>query len=298
MSALSSAVFFAENSGLTEQALSCIVSETGREAPVFYAEIKVACCVRKGVFFSVLKRKTASLAAIVLAACVLAAAMVVVYQVVLRLLPASTSAAWQSALERLTENPEQIKEFLQRKGSQAPWLFVGAQVLQVIFAPIPGQAVALAGGFVFGFWKGLALTLLGLFAGSAAAMGLSRWLGVRFVRRFVASALMDRFYSLVERGGYTTFFMIFLLPALPDDAVCFLAGLTRLKLLPLSLVCLLGRAPGMAVLSLVGAGLTEGLTPGVKILFGVMMVLSVPLWLFWEMIEERISAFCLRRRAK
>ena len=30
-----------------------------------------------------------------------------------------------------------------------------------------------------------------------------------------------------------TFFMIFLLPALPDDAVCFLAGLTRLKLLPL-----------------------------------------------------------------
>ncbi|MBP5212686.1 MAG: TVP38/TMEM64 family protein, partial [Pyramidobacter sp.] len=166
---------------------------------------------------------------------------------------------------------------------------------QVVFAPIPGQAVALAGGFVFGFWKGWGLTTLGLALGSAIAMVLARAFGTAFVRRFVPRGVMERFDSLIEQGGYTTFFMIFLLPALPDDAVCFIAGLTKLKLLPLSLVCLLGRAPGMAVLSLVGAQLTAGVSPGVKLLFAALMIVSVPLWLFWEVIEEKLAAFALRK---
>ena len=90
----------------------------------------------------------------------------------------------------------------------------------------------------------------------------------------------------------------FLLPALPDDAVCFIAGMTKLRLLPLSLVCLLGRAPGMAVLSLLGSELTSGPTAGVKILFMALMVLSIPLWIFWEIIEEKIRALVMKPRRK
>ncbi|MBQ7732523.1 MAG: hypothetical protein IJT58_00705, partial [Synergistaceae bacterium] len=100
----------------------------------------------------------------------------------------------------------------------------------------------------------------------------------------------------ISDGGYMTFFMIFLLPALPDDAVCFLAGLTKLKILPLSLVCLLGRAPGMAVLSLTGAGFADGFTSSVQILFAVMMILSVILWLFWEIIEAWVYNFLKLKR--
>ncbi|MBQ6113302.1 MAG: hypothetical protein IJL10_03465, partial [Synergistaceae bacterium] len=97
--------------------------------------------------------------------------------------------------------------------------------------------------------------------------------------------------------GYVTFFMIFLLPALPDDAVCFLAGLTKLKILPLSLVCLLGRAPGMAVLSLTGAGFAAGVTVWVELLFFVMMILSVVIWLLWEIIEEKVYDFLKIKRS-
>lgn len=248
-------------------------------------------------FFVLMKRKVTSLATIVLAACALAAAMILVYKAVIWLLPAATAEAWRDLLERLAENPAEIKRLLRQKGAEAPWFFVGGQILQVILAPIPGQAVALAGGFVFGFWKGWGLTTLGLTIGSFLAMGLSRFLGVRFVRRFVSPALMERFDRLITNGGYNTFFMIFLLPVMPDDAVCFLAGLTKLKLLPLSLVCLVGRAPGMAVLSLVGAGLTTGLSLGVKCLFAAMMIISIPLWLFWELIEEKISRYCLKNKS-
>ena len=187
-------------------------------------------------FFALLKRKCSSLAFIVVTALAIAAAMCALYALALRLMPAETAANWQSWLAELFHDPQSVRAWLRAKGAASPWFFVGAQVLQVVFAPIPGQAVALAGGFVFGFWKGWALTTLGLAAGSLIAMLLARALGVQLVRRFVPQGVMKRFDSLIEEGGYTTFFMIFLLPVLPDDAVCFIAGLTKLKLLPLSAV--------------------------------------------------------------
>lgn len=250
----------------------------------------------KREFLATLRRKLCSLAAVVTAAFVVAAAMYALCAAAIRLLPARAVAEWRAPLAEVFRDPASVREWLQSRGRAAPWLFVAAQVAQVILAPVPGQAVAVAGGFVFGFLKGWALTTLGLLLGSLLAMGASRLLGKRFVRNFVPAPVMSRFDSLIEDGGYTTFFMIFLLPALPDDAVCFIAGLTKLRLLPLTLVCLAGRAPGMAVLSLVGSQLTSGLSTGVKLLFAALMAVSIPLWLFWETIEEKLTALALRKK--
>lgn len=186
---------------------------------------------------------------------------------------------------------------LRTLGEGSEWVFILVQVLQVVIAPIPGQAAAFAGGFIFGFWKGWFLTTLGLVIGSLIAMTLARLLGISLVRKIVPDSIIQRFDTVISEGGYMTFFMIFLLPALPDDAVCFLAGLTKLKLFPLSIVCLLGRAPGMAVLSLTGAGFADGLTLWVEILFAVMMIASVLLWLFWEVIEEWVYDFLKIKRS-
>ena len=200
---------------------------------------------------------------------------------------------WLAEISYYIDNPSELRKL----GEGSEWLFVAIQILQVVIAPIPGQAAAFAGGFIFGFWKGWGLTTLGLLIGSLIAMALARLLGLSLVRKVVPESIIQRFDSVVSDGGYMTFFMIFLLPALPDDAVCFLAGLTKLKLLPLSLVCLLGRAPGMAVLSLTGAGFADGLTVWVEVLFGVMMILSVLLWLFWEVIEAWVYDYLKIKRS-
>ena len=199
---------------------------------------------------------------------------------------------WLESLSYYAHNPSELRKL----GEGSEWLFVLIQVLQVVIAPIPGQAAAFAGGFIFGFWKGWGLTTLGLVLGSLIAMVLARLLGISLVRKIVPESIITRFDSVISEGGYMTFFMIFLLPALPDDAVCFLAGLTKLKLLPLSIVCLLGRAPGMLVLSLTGAGFADGFAWSVQVLFAVMMILSVILWLFWEIIEAWVYDFLKIRR--
>jgi uncharacterized membrane protein YdjX (TVP38/TMEM64 family) len=162
------------------------------------------------------------------------------------------------------------------------------QILQVLVAPIPGQLLGLLGGSMFGFWHGLLLSMIGLVIGSAIAMGSSRILGEAVVRRFVPAALLSRFDHLSNTNGLWSFFLIFLLPVFPDDAVCFMAGLTRLPLHRLLLVCVLGRLPGTATLTFVGSGVGNDMTQAYVVL-GTGIVLAFGVWLFSEELETLVS---------
>ena len=240
-------------------------------------------------FIDLLKRKFSSLIMIIIPAFVIMLILSAILWALKYVLPEGVI----ESISYYAHHPSELRTL----GEGSEWVFILVQVLQVVIAPIPGQAAAFAGGFIFGFWKGWFLTTLGLVIGSLIAMVLARLLGISLVRKIVPDSIIQRFDKVISDGGYMTFFMIFLLPALPDDAVCFLAGLTKLKLLPLSIVCLLGRAPGMAVLSLTGAGFADGLTLWVEILFAVMMIASVLLWLFWEVIEAWVYDFLKIKRS-
>lgn len=173
-------------------------------------------------------------------------------------------------------------------GRAAPYAFLGVQFLQVLFAPIPGQVMGLLGGYLFGFWQGLLLTMAGLGIGSLVAMLLGRILGERLVRRVVPSGILEKFDYLIAEGGLWNFFMLFLLPALPDDAICFIAGLTRWRIWHLLAVCVLGRLPGMAVLTFVGASV--GGDMGVaNYLLVIATIAAAALWLYSDEAEAFFS---------
>ena len=63
-------------------------------------------------------------------------------------------------------------------------------------------------------------------------------------------AKLDR---LVARRGALFFFLIFLLPFMPDDLTCFAIGLTDLPLGQMLVMIAIGRLPGLIVASWVGA---------------------------------------------
>lgn len=187
------------------------------------------------------------------------------------------------------KSKQTVKVFFDSFGEWNQIVFMGAQILQVFFAPIPGQLTGFLGGFLFGFWHGLFLTMLGLAIGSLLAIGLSRFLRDYLVQKFVPQAVLEKFDYLIGKGGLMTFFMIFLLPAFPDDAVCFIAGLTRIKIWQLVVVCVIGRLPGMAVLTFAGTAVDSDLQIA-QIILSIAMVISVLIWFF----EEEITAYVKR----
>lgn len=152
-------------------------------------------------------------------------------------------------------DPRKLKSFIISYGEYAPFVFVGVQALQVIFAPIPGEVTGFVGGLLFGTKKGLLLSTVGLTLGSLFAFFLSRLLGMRFVERVVKREYVEAFNKFITHKGLGLVFVLYLIPGFPKDTLCYLLGLSHIRTLDFIVINVLGRAPGTFMLSLQGNAL-------------------------------------------
>lgn len=88
------------------------------------------------------------------------------------------------------------------------------------------------------------------------------------MERFVKKEDLQKFDKLTKNAGPLVLFLIFLLTGFPDDAICYLAGLSSLRIRTLVLISIAGRFPGYLATSFLGAGIGGG---SVKIIVTVLI---------------------------
>ncbi len=174
----------------------------------------------------------------------------------------------------------------------APLVFILLQALQVIIAPIPGEVTGLLGGFVFGQGLGFFYSTVGLTAGSLFAFWVGRRLGAPLVRRMIPQRVWDRLGFIVEAEGTILCFIIYLIPGLPKDIVCYLFGVSPMPFWVFAVVSTLGRMPGTWVLSAQGAKVATGQYVELALLTALVAAAALPLYHYRHQILSRF-----RRRA-
>ena len=189
-------------------------------------------------------------------------------------------------LLNLFSNLPQLKQFVLSFGIFAPLILTALVILQVLFAPIPGQTTGLASGFLFGPVLGTVYSMIGLVIGSFIAFYLSRKFGRPFVERIVNKKTLRKLDNLSSERGIFGLFLIYLLPALPDDVICYIAGLTNIKIKNLMIISTIGRLPGFIVLNLVGAGFASQSSLFAIILFIIFMLVSLVLFIYKDKLER------------
>jgi uncharacterized membrane protein YdjX (TVP38/TMEM64 family) len=162
-------------------------------------------------------------------------------------------AAKYRALARFYSSKQDVRTFLRDFGPYTPLVFVLLQALQVVMAPIPGEATGFLGGFLFGTGLGFLYSTIGLTLGSMLAFGLGRWLGLPVVRRLVSQRVYRKFDFLARTGGELATLCCFLIPGFPKDILCFLLGVSPLPFGTFLVIALFGRMPGTWLLSVQGA---------------------------------------------
>ncbi|WP_424015640.1 TVP38/TMEM64 family protein [Halorubrum xinjiangense] len=151
-----------------------------------------------------------------------------------------------------------LRTWLDQFGIFAPIVFIGIQALQVVVAPIPGQVVALVAGYLFGSFWGTVYSLTGVLIGSAVAFSLSKRYGRSFVENVIHEDVIDRFDGFVDTVGIPGLFAFVIIPGLPDDAICFLSGLTKWSLPTFIGVIAVGRLPAYVLTVYAGGELASG----------------------------------------
>jgi uncharacterized membrane protein YdjX (TVP38/TMEM64 family) len=202
----------------------------------------------------------------------------------------SESSGW-AYLVRLYEDKRFLKQTLREWGILAPIFFIVLQALQVVVSPIPGEATGFLGGFLFGVWGGFIYSTIGLTLGSVAAFAVGRWLGARFVQRMISKETWDRLGFIVEAEGAILCFIIFLIPGLPKDIVCYLFGISPMPIWVFAVVSGLGRMPGTWILSAQGAHTATGQYIHVVLISAIAIAVALPLYYY----RKRIVAWAQRR---
>lgn len=201
---------------------------------------------------------------------------------------------WNSPVGLLLRDQEQLASMLQKWGRWAPLITISLHILQVLTAPIPGTAIDAVNGLLFGPWLGTLYSMIGLIVGSTIVMLLTRKYGRPLMERFVEPSSIERIDRLVERRGSLVIFLVFLLPFLPDDALCFLAGLTPIPILELILLAMVGRLPGVFVANLISSHV-QTFELWQWIVFGVLFALIAGfVWRYRIGIREKILGWLER----
>jgi len=187
------------------------------------------------------------------------------------------------------QDPVAIRTYILGFGALAPLVFVLLQSLQVLVAPIPASAMAVTGGYLFGAIPGAAYSIVGTTIGSALAFALSRRYGRPYVSRLVGAERLSRFDGFVERSGLAGVFLLFLVPGpWPDDVVCFVAGISTIRLDLLVVAAVAGRGPALVFASVLGANLMVGQVLVAGLLLAILVIAWGVGYYYRRQVIERI----------
>ncbi len=192
---------------------------------------------------------------------------------------------WGAFLWDLLIDQERFKTWIESYGAYAALVFVAAQFMQVVIFFIPGEVTQFAGGYIFGTWLGLVLSYLGITLGSLTAFAIARLFEHGATDLLVDRQTVRQFDRLVYgKSGFWPMFILFCIPGIPKDLLCYIAGLTPMPVVTFLLISTIGRFPGVFLSSLFGDGVAArdwtvvGLSTGLLLGFlGIVSLLRAPI---------------------
>ncbi|MEI6127697.1 MAG: TVP38/TMEM64 family protein [Pseudomonadota bacterium] len=189
-------------------------------------------------------------------------------------------------------NDEKAVEFINSFGSFSVAALIGLQILQVLVAPIPGEATGFVSGYLYGPVLGTLYSTIGLTLGSWIAFALSRKYGLPLVEKAISRELVEKYDCFMENRGIAVSFVLFLIPGFPKDALCYIIGLSHMRTGVFLSVSTVGRLLGTTMLSIAGSCARNRQGDALLIVLGVSGVLLLPLYFY----REKILTFLKKKQ--
>lgn len=151
---------------------------------------------------------------------------------------------YSPALIKIMSSMDNFRAYIHSTGHWGPVMFILFQILQIVVAPIPGEVVQIAGGYIYGVTLGSLYTTIGLIIGSAIAFYFTRFIGRAYISRLMQKK-NNKWMSLIhdEKKFSAFLFIFFVIPGLPKDMLVFVAALTSISSFRFFTILIVGRLP-------------------------------------------------------
>lgn len=150
---------------------------------------------------------------------------------------------------------EEIKTWVIGHGAWAAVIYIATfVVLPIFFFPVP--VIVLAGGTIFGLFKGTLYTMIGVLINTPIMYFIGRFLLKDFVHNFVDNHMSEKLRKALKSTNQKVLalvlFIIRLSPIFSYNLVNYISGVTEIKFLPYILTTIAGVLPGVIVFINIG----------------------------------------------
>ena len=146
----------------------------------------------------------------------------------------------------VVRNPEKLRQYLERAGMWMPLFYTALQFLQVVILPIPSVVSTIVGVALFGAFRAMVYSLIGILLGSYTAFFIGRKLGNKAVVWMIGEESLKKWQRKMKGKDNLFLTSMFLLPLFPDDVLCFVAGLSSMTTSYFLIMILIARTIAIA----------------------------------------------------
>jgi len=148
---------------------------------------------------------------------------------------------------------EELTEFLSAITRRYGILgFLLSMILQAIIAPIPGEALMMIGGAVFGSLSTIVIGEVGGCIGALICFLIARKGGRTLVIKMIGRKGLEFADNWFKRHGFYAVLLARLIPFIPIDAISYGAGLTAMNLKSFFVATAIGMLPRVIFYSYIG----------------------------------------------
>ena len=168
-----------------------------------------------------------------------------------------------------------IKSYIDSFGGASRLVFIAIQVLQVVFAVIPGELTEIAAGYIFGAWEGLVLCEIGIAIATVLIFRIMKTIGQKALDIFIDPAKHKKFtYLLHEERLVFILFLLFFIPVIPKDILIYVSALTYLRTYHFLLLSMIARIPSILSSTFAGEALGSSNYTLTIIIYAVTGIIS------------------------
>lgn len=168
-----------------------------------------------------------------------------------------------------------VQDFILQYGYLS-WLAYIILLVIAIMSPIPDTPIVLAGGFIFGPYITIPLTIIGQLLGATINFYLAQKLGRKFVTKKFPNAI-STLNQYSHSLGWQTVFLMRLTPTLSFDLLSYAAGLSTIKFKSYIIATFCGMLPLSIITILLGysAGLHSKVIPIAIVVTGALVIIGI-----------------------
>lgn len=155
-------------------------------------------------------------------------------------------------------NIDKIQNFLLSHKKYSLPIYIGISILLstfLCFVPLLGSTLVTLGCVIFGPTIGFVASLISCYSSSTLLFFIGDKFGEKFAIKLIGKDELESTQEMVDSKSKILLPILLAIPGMPDDAICLIAGITKMKYLYFAPVCLIFEAIDIAIVCFFSSGI-------------------------------------------